>query len=641
MLQHRFVLWSGVLGATASCLAKLALSSALLPDNNNGTPLLLGTAQSAFPWLYQTCQAQLTATLPHRRDHEDLDTVLLNMVYWVLGELLVKYHIALVGPWHGILRFLERIGLFFHLFEMDWCHGVLLLPRIGGLITVLILNGFMIAYFVKGIQASGSVAGPALTSAMNFIVSATYGYFLWGETFSEQWWMGFVAVLLGVLLLTTVPATQSEAAATTTTTMTMRAGALAAVGKTGGSRFSTSSPSSLSSSKPGQGPSSWIKSITTTPPKYGQVHTASAGGKPRYAKVAPPSSAPPPPAAAPSTSGMMSGFFISVPKLSTTTTTPAATPRPPPSPKKKKTCIVVPKGGWMDRTFVNQCPLCEGELFDEVTGQSPMAVADLSPACFHIFHAKCLKSEGGGGVSPNTSPAATGFSGTSRTTTTTTTPRRSSTQAAGCPICEKNISMWISAKQAAHFAGFWIDRVEALLLELGPSASSSNNNNQNSDPKPLLMGPQPVPAQLIRDRLKLDPTLTPEQLRYIDEDPTGLGKGLQSALEWGGYVDYNATGSRKGHVGWSSYLRSRGIWSYHVKHDDLWLWRWDTVHPRQRCDGCQFLKRPLPVQCQGCTGSSEGAFYCSTSCQKRDWQRHKLMCETWQANFVPPLDGKK
>jgi hypothetical protein len=639
MLQHRFVLWSGVLGATASCLAKLALSSALAPDNAD-TPLL--GAQSSFPWLYQTCRAQLTSTLPHRRDHQDLDTVLLNMVYWVLGELLVKYHISLVGPWHGVLRLLERIGLFFHLFEIDWCHGVLLLPRIGGLITVLILNGFMIAYFVKGIQASGSVAGPALTSAMNFIASATYGYFLWGETFSEQWWMGFAAVLLGVLLLTTVPATQSEAAATT-----MRPGA-SAVGR-GGSRFGTSSSPSSSFSKPVRGPSSWIKSVTTTPPKYGQVHTASAGGKPRYTKVAPPNSAPP--AAASSNIGMMSGFFISVPKLSTTTTTQAASPRPPPSLKKKKMCIVVPKGGWMDRTFVNQCPLCEGQLFDEVTGQSPMAVADLSPACFHIFHAKCLKSEGGG-ITPNTSPAATGnsssnsssmgagFGGTSRTTTTTT-PRRSSTQAAGCPICEKNISMWISAKQAAHFAGFWMNRVEALLLELGPSSSSNNNNNKSSDPKLLLMGPQPVPAQLIRDRLKLDPTLTPEQVRYIDEDPTGLGKGLQSALEWGGYVDYNATGSRKGHVGWSSYLRSRGIWSYHVKHDDLWLWKWDTVHPRQRCDGCQFLKRPLPVQCEGCTGSSEGAFYCSTSCQKRDWQRHKLLCETWQANFVPPLDGKK
>jgi hypothetical protein len=269
----------------------------------------------------------------------------------------------------------------------------------------------------------------------------------------------------------------------------------------------------------------------------------------------------------------------------------------------------------IDRTFANECPLCEGQMFDESTGESPMAIADLSPHCFHVMHAKCLKQQSAHSI-------------ITTTTTTTTTPtsnnnneqrRRQSSSTPShksmCPVCDKSISMWISAKQAAHFAGFWMERVEACLQQLGPP--------QND--KGVV---QPLPASRVRDHLQQDDSLTETQKRYIDDDPTGLGKGLASALEWGGYVDYND--SFKGHVGWSQGLRTQGVWKYDAKRDDFWLWEWGSVHPRQRCDQCQFLKRPLPVACPGCPGSTEAAFYCSESCQKRDWQRHKMTCTLWQ-----------
>ena len=574
MFQHRFVVWSGLLGATASCLAKVAFSSASATSADSASP---STASSAFNpalWCYETCQAQITAP------HQDLDTILVANVNFMLGELMVKHGIVLMRQWKNFLLTLEELSVKLAIFEVDWCHAALLIPRGLTFVLMLTVNALMVAYFLKGIQASGSVAGPALASATNFVSSAVFGYALWGETFSDTWWIGFASVLVGVVLLSTVDATSTTATTTTSATTTPKR------------RW-----------KPPQVNTTPYASIPTKH-KYGRNATASNTSttnksKSTYKKPTPPKYAPPPsqqpPPKSKNTNTTGGGFFSSIT-----------------IPKKNKKKIAIKKPtGLTDRTFVNQCPICESELFDDQTGASNVAIADMGPACFHIIHAKCLKQQ---------SAISTGNHNASKTLA----QKRSPTAKAGCPVCDKTISMWISAKQDAHFAAFWIDRVEKILQQIGPQTPTDASKR----------GPQPVPAQLIRDRLQTDDTLTDVQKQYIEGDPTGLGKGLQSALEWGGYVDFNTTGTKKGHVGWNQYLRSRGIWNFNPKFDDLWLWEWDIVHPRQRCDGCQFLKRPLPVQCQGCAGSSEGAFYCSEGCQKRDWQRHKQTCEAWQ-NTVP------
>ena len=234
----------------------------------------------------------------------------------------------------------------------------------------------------------------------------------------------------------------------------------------------------------------------------------------------------------------------------------------------------------VDKSFYYECPLCEDPLFDKETGDSSLAIADLSPSCYHILHARCLKHQ------------------------------QTLSKSVTCPICDRSIPMFINAKQAAHFGGFWIQRVEAHLQKLGPAP-----------------GQQPQPANEIRRLLQQDSTLTLTQKTYISDDPTGLGKGLLCALEWGGYIDYNAV--QKGHKGWHVCLRTKGLWKYDAKHDDLWLWEWGKVHPRQRCDQCQ-LTKALPVACPDCQGSAEAAFYCSEGCQKRDKQRHKMSCQLWQ-----------
>ena len=639
------MLLSGFLGATASCIAKIVFSSAIRQHENGSSAVpepeavVLdndsgddggGNAKKYFDnfveyinnfegglfteitpaqYLYESCQHQVL-----KSGKDDFDSILLNGVYYIIGQLLVKCRLVVLPYWKAVESGIEHVGITFNIFEIDWCHASLLLPRIIGFILVLIVNALMVAYFIKGIQASGSVAGPALSSATNFISSAIYGYVLWGELFNPTWWIGFTLVLLGVMILSTV-------SAATTTGTTTRTKSKSETRRLYGGARSPAPPK--------------VPPPPSTPPIPGTAYVSSMTNRFNNSNVSntKPSTTTTPLASSSTPSSNSKGFFSSfststkTPEIVTTSTATINKEVIKKNIKVKNFNAIIPKPkGLIDVTFVNICALCEEELFEKDTGVAPVAVADLSPACYHIFHSTCLKLQqqavSGEGSSPSSSTSGGGGSGRRRSSGTPKGRNK-----VGCPVCDKVISMWISAKQSAHFAGFWMERVEKYLRKVGPLII------EGDDPKKS--GPQPVPASMIRDYLREnDTTLTEEQKRYIDDDPTGLGKGLQSALEWGGYVDFNEKNSRKGHVGWSSYKRSCGIWSYSTKHDDIWYYEWDTIHPRQRCESCQFLKRPLPIVCDGCVGSSECAYYCSPQCQKRDWQRHKLMCETWQ-NSVP------
>lgn len=69
------------------------------------------------------------------------------------------------------------------------------------LVIMILCNGYMLGTFLKGMEESGSVAGTALSTASNFLTSATYGYFLRNERFTLLWWAGFTLVCTGVALI--------------------------------------------------------------------------------------------------------------------------------------------------------------------------------------------------------------------------------------------------------------------------------------------------------------------------------------------------------------------------------------------------------------------------------------------------------
>ena len=543
MWQHRWALWSGVLGATASCLIKIAVSSE--------SPLQQ--------------MVQRTICEPYFLPTNDLDDMAYHWTYKLLGNLMIQHGMNLMKGFK-VLReqIIEPTLLYFYIWEVDGCHIIMLGPRILCVVGFLLLNAYMIANFLHGMKESGSVAGTALSSAANVASSAAWGYLVWEERFPTMWWLGFFSLLLGVVFLSSTASSSSGPQHTTHPT-----------------KFDRRAPTDVARKKRHR-PFSWQTPTMTKPAlelrQYGSTTSTTTN------------------TTSTTTSSTTSPRTSSISKMLLA---------PPASLLSKKRQLAT---SLVDRSFANECPLCEGQLFDEMTGKSHMAIADLSPNCFHVIHSKCLKQQSSSSLSLS-SLSSPGKS------------RRSQPQPSKCPVCENSVNMWVGAKQAAHFAGFWMDRVETCLQTVGPIILDQETTGW------LLQ--QPLPASVVREHMHQDPTLTDTQKQYIDDDPTGLGKGLASALEWGGYVDYNTT-CVKGHVGWSQCLRTKGVWKYNAKHDDIWLWEWSHVYPRQRCDQCQLFKRPLPVECEGCQGSSESAHYCSERCQKRDWQRHKMTCQMWQ-----------
>lgn len=505
MWQHRWAVWGGILGATASCLAKIAVSS----DPIN--PLVYVQDR----W----CEPFLTSTDWDNRVQEWMHPIL---QFWLRLEEATPTFIS------------EKVA------GMSTCQLIILVPRIACFIAMLLVNAYMIAAFIRGMQHSGSVVGTSITTASNFSTSAFLGALIWKERFSPSWWVGFALVLFGVLLLSSRQVVDEEVHDT------------------------------APSSSPQQSPRVSPQDRTT-------VET----------KANPPS--------------------------------PESKSCPTTSPDVISTTQEYSSSKLPDRSLSYDCPLCKDPLFDKMTGVAKLAVADASPTCYHIMHAQCLKQHRHNpqqqpiSQSPSSPPENSDMSPSK-------TQKGLARNPVTCPLCHKAIAMFVSSKQAAHFAVFWMKRVEQCLQRLGPKLVQ--------DPATEQFTRQPLPAKFVREHLQRDDSLTEQQKRYIDDDPTGLGKGLLAALEWGGSEDYNNV--KTGQRGWNLCLQTKGIWNYSPKHDDLWLWEWGAIHPRQRCDQCQLLNKPLTVACPDCQDSAEAAYYCSQACQKRDWQRHKMSCQMWQ-----------
>lgn len=434
---------------------------------------------------------------------------------------------------------MEDLLLQLQIFEVEWCQALLLGPRIGCFVLMLILNAYMIASFLRGMKESGSVVGTALSSGANFVFSALYGYILWGERYSQTWWIGFSTVMAGVFLLTTTVAAESKRIEKPSTKSGARTSAL----------DRTRQP------------------VTTTVYERNEKDEFVPKKLPlkEYIKAAGPKTPAPntPPRVALSPNKILG---------------------PSRALLKKHKQMTNP---FVDRFFMNECPLCQKPLFDEKTGLSVSALTNLSPNCSSVYHAKCLTQH--------------------------CAQMKKSKKEALCVVSNKPITLWTRTKQAASLGAFWIERVERILKKLGPE-----QDDQGRD-KPLSM-------EIVRQELHKDPSLTEEQKEYIDDDPSGLDKGLASCITWGGSVDYNDCA--KGHAGYKKFLLTEGIWRYDARRDEIWFHAWG-LHPKKRCDFCQSMA-PLTYTCDETQGSCEALAYCSENCQKSGFKRHKLTRQMWQ-----------
>lgn len=126
-----WALLSGTFGAAASCFAKLAFrppSSTMITATTTTTTI----AQESCPALF---------------------------------------------PKNNLAVFFQQVFLF------TWisCYWTFILGRLLSLIAMILCNVAMVSCFVGGLQDAGSIAGTALATAANFLVSVAAGYMLWNE----------------------------------------------------------------------------------------------------------------------------------------------------------------------------------------------------------------------------------------------------------------------------------------------------------------------------------------------------------------------------------------------------------------------------------------------------------------------------
>jgi drug/metabolite transporter (DMT)-like permease len=143
----------------------------------------------------------------------DLDDTVLKIIYRTLGDLMIKRRINLMPYFTVFRKTIEGWLLQLNIFDVDYCQVLTLPGRLLCIVGMIVLNAYMIASFLRGIQESGSVVAPSLSTAANFTTSALYGALVWHERMNLQWLVGFVCVLLGVMLLSnTTPAEDGEGA---------------------------------------------------------------------------------------------------------------------------------------------------------------------------------------------------------------------------------------------------------------------------------------------------------------------------------------------------------------------------------------------------------------------------------------------
>jgi drug/metabolite transporter (DMT)-like permease len=192
MKYHYYALFSGCLGATASCCAKLAF------DTNSNTSNMNTTDSAVSPFLTTVCNDWFGFQKHSRKDgHPEPSTTMLMSVKQILTwNNTDSYQVCYVS------LFLLHRGLY--------------------LLGMILCNVCMIGTYLEGMQESGTIAGVALSTSSNFILSAIYGYAIWNERYTTHWWIGFLMVCFGMTILTQFCSTNSTGNNSATTSKKQR-----------------------------------------------------------------------------------------------------------------------------------------------------------------------------------------------------------------------------------------------------------------------------------------------------------------------------------------------------------------------------------------------------------------------------------
>jgi len=68
-------------------------------------------------------------------------------------------------------------------------------------VFLLLSNAIMMNAFVKSMAKTSSINATMINSSFNYFVTALFGFFLFGEKLSLQWWIGGFCILIGLYIV--------------------------------------------------------------------------------------------------------------------------------------------------------------------------------------------------------------------------------------------------------------------------------------------------------------------------------------------------------------------------------------------------------------------------------------------------------
>jgi molybdopterin synthase catalytic subunit len=195
-----WALLSGVLGATASCCAKVAFASA----NDLAT------------WTSYFFHVAVGLLLQQQQQEEEENTNHQSL-YSQSGTMTIPTT-SCPPLWQFTAGSSNNDSLWMTT-NNDWiaCYWTpsQMLPRFVALLAMILCNAAMVACFVEGLQEAGSIAGTALSTAANFVTATLWGYLVWQEDTTSL--TGLILVITGTLCLLVGGQPKNNAAATITT----------------------------------------------------------------------------------------------------------------------------------------------------------------------------------------------------------------------------------------------------------------------------------------------------------------------------------------------------------------------------------------------------------------------------------------
>ncbi|DAZ92414.1 TPA: hypothetical protein N0F65_000198 [Lagenidium giganteum] len=83
-------------------------------------------------------------------------------------------------------------------FMIDQLPVLQAVARIACIVLMLVTNGVMLNFFVKGLHETDSLTATVTSAAVNFMLSAAGGHFFFQEPLPIQWFVGATLILAGV-----------------------------------------------------------------------------------------------------------------------------------------------------------------------------------------------------------------------------------------------------------------------------------------------------------------------------------------------------------------------------------------------------------------------------------------------------------